>query len=139
MSTNSTITVRTANNERKMIYCHFDGYPNHNGAILLEHYNTVDKAKELVELGDLSILGHNIHPDPNKEHSFHNAQKNVCVYYARDRNESNCKAKVLSNGEPLFESQKRLYNYFFDGEKWFLNVKGRGNNKMILTREICGL
>ena len=39
----------------KSVYCHWDGYLEHNGAILLEHYDS-SKANQLVALGDLSSL-----------------------------------------------------------------------------------
>jgi hypothetical protein len=35
----------------KSVYCHYDGYLEHTGKILLEHYNSA-KANELVALGD---------------------------------------------------------------------------------------
>jgi hypothetical protein len=37
----------------KSVYCHYDGYLEHTGKILLEHYNSA-KANELVALGDNS-------------------------------------------------------------------------------------
>ena len=40
----------------KSVYCHWDGYLDHNGRILLEHYDS-SKANQLVALGDLSSLG----------------------------------------------------------------------------------
>ena len=40
----------------KSVYCHWDGYLEHNGQILLEHYDSA-KANNLVALGDLSSLG----------------------------------------------------------------------------------
>ena len=138
MSTNSTITVRTADNERKSIYCHWDGYPSNNGAILLEHYNTLDKVKELVELGDLSALREKMYPNLNKPHDFYTSQDDVCIYYGRDRGEGDTKPLILSNSESLLKPQQREYNYYFDGEKWFLSVKGR-KGKVELTRKMCSL
>ena len=41
----------------RVVYCHYDGYPEHNGRILKEHYSTPDKIIKLVELGALSVLG----------------------------------------------------------------------------------
>jgi len=39
----------------KSVYCHWDGYLEHNGEILQEHYDSA-KANHLVALGDLSSL-----------------------------------------------------------------------------------
>lgn len=38
-------------------YCHHDGYVQHVGRILLDHYKTVEDVRKLVLLGDLSSLG----------------------------------------------------------------------------------
>ena len=49
----------------KSVYCHWDGYLEHNGAILQEHYDSA-KANQLVALGDISSLGPNI----GEQHPF---------------------------------------------------------------------
>lgn len=59
MSTNATIAMANpAAGTIEYIYLHWDGYI-HNGAgeILAMHYTTREKVKELMALGDLSILG----------------------------------------------------------------------------------
>lgn len=56
MSTRSLIG-KDYGNEIKAIYCHFDGYPQHNGAILKECYSDDGKIDELIRLGDISSLG----------------------------------------------------------------------------------
>jgi hypothetical protein len=38
------------------VYCHFDGYPSHNGKILLESYTDSEKIKILISLGSFSSL-----------------------------------------------------------------------------------
>src|SRR5690554_3636984 len=98
MATRSTITVRTGENERKEIYCHWDGYPEHNGVLLLEHYNTQEKAEKLIELGNLSSLGEFLEPK-SKTHTFNNPEENVCVAYGRDRGENNTEAIIKTNSE----------------------------------------
>lgn len=44
------------------VYCHCDGYLEYNGKLLIEHYNSLEKARELVSLGDISSLGENLKP-----------------------------------------------------------------------------
>ena len=39
------------------IYCHFDGYIEHNGVILYQHYKTRGIVDKLIALGDLRSLG----------------------------------------------------------------------------------
>jgi len=137
MSTNSTITVRTAENERQMIYCHWDGYPTNNGAILLLHFNTHEKAIELVKHGDLSALRPRISPEPNESHSFDKPLEDVCIYYGRDRGETNVNPITLSNSDSL-KSHLREYNYYFDGENWYV-TNGTGKGKKLLTKKMCEL
>ena len=55
MSTRSSIAIKTADGI-KSIYCHWDGYVDHNGRILKEHYQSPAKIAELIALGDLSSL-----------------------------------------------------------------------------------
>ena len=55
MGTRSRIGVMHGD-KCKSVYCHWDGYLSHNGAILQEHYDSA-KANNLVALGDISSLG----------------------------------------------------------------------------------
>lgn len=87
MSTRSAIGIRNADGTVKAIYCHNDGYIEHNGKILLENYNTSEKIESLLALGDLSYLGSKMNPDPTKPHSFNAPQAGVVIAYHRDRGE----------------------------------------------------
>ena len=72
MATRSLIGIKLNDNIVKTIYCHWDGYPEHNGKLLVENYSTPAAITELMLLGDLSTL--DITPDK-------------CKAYHRDRNE----------------------------------------------------
>jgi hypothetical protein len=56
MATRSYIGKRLDDGKIQYVYCHFDGYPSHNGAILTEHYTTEDKITDLLSLGHMSQL-----------------------------------------------------------------------------------
>ena len=56
MGTRSRIAIRNADNTYSSVYCHWDGYPSHNGAILLKYYDTEEKVRKLLEGGDFSSL-----------------------------------------------------------------------------------
>lgn len=118
MATRSTITVYD-NKMYTSIYCHFDGYPSGVGAILNSHYNTLDKAKELVGLGNISVLGENLNPPANVHHSFENQVKGVTVAYHRDRGEAweDNKPDVFAN---IGQLSAQDYNYLFKDDKWQL-------------------
>lgn len=66
----------------KSVYCHWDGYLDHNGRILLEHYNSA-KANQLVALGDISSLGKDI----GEKHDFNAETQGWTTFYGRDRGE----------------------------------------------------
>ena len=109
MSTRSAIAIQeTKNGPVRHIYCHYDGYPEHNGKILNEHYRDLAKVKELLALGDMSSLDETIEKS---------------TFYCRDRKEH------LNINEPLtlkeFADEDTYdYRYLFrehEGEwKWFL-------------------
>jgi len=95
----------------KSIYCHWDGYLEHNGAILQEHYDS-SKANELVSLGDMSSLRVEI----GEKHAFSQFDlpadeveayktltENMCTFYGRDRGETGVEWKVAQTFEEFFE------------------------------------
>ena len=85
MGTRSRIGVMHGDN-CKSVYCHWDGYLEHNGAILQAHYDSA-KANNLVALGDLSSLSPAI--DAGEDfHSFDKPKEGVTVFYGRDRKET---------------------------------------------------
>lgn len=53
MSTRARIGVQLESGEIKSVYVWRDGMPDYLGAILCSHYNTLAKATELVERGNI--------------------------------------------------------------------------------------
>jgi hypothetical protein len=56
MGTRSTIALEFADGTVEQVYCHWDGYLEHNGKILAGHYINPFKLKELIALGGFSSL-----------------------------------------------------------------------------------
>lgn len=56
MATRSMIAMTQQDGTIRSIYCHWDGYPAHNGAILHQFYNHEALVTELLDDGDLSTL-----------------------------------------------------------------------------------
>ena len=56
MATRSRIGLQLADDSILSVYCHWDGYPEFNGVKLLEHFNSYEKAAELIDGGDISSL-----------------------------------------------------------------------------------
>jgi hypothetical protein len=56
MATRSRIGLQLADDSILSVYCHWDGYPSFNGVKLQEHFNSYEKAAELIDGGDISCL-----------------------------------------------------------------------------------
>jgi hypothetical protein len=56
MGTRSNIAYERPNGQVVVTYCHYDGYPDYNGVILNENYDTPKQAEELANQGYLSSL-----------------------------------------------------------------------------------
>ena len=125
MATRSYIGRENADGTITAIYCHWDGYPEHHGPILLNHYNTPEKVDSLIALGNLAILAESTEkPDG---HSFNSAIDGYCVAYGRDRGEKDQEWTSFSN-RLTYHSDMVDYMYLFTKEgEW--KIKGRGNKQ----------
>lgn len=123
MGTRSTIAIQNADGTVTGIYCHWDGYLSHNGAILENYYNDENIARQLIGLGDLSSLGETI---GNKvDFGDYDAHEGQCVAYARDRGETGVEAQTDDNWAALLESYGQEYNYLFvAGTGWRVEYYG---------------
>ena len=54
MSTRARIGIQLPDDSILSVYHHFDGYPEGLGVKLVEHYNTYEKASELIDGGNMS-------------------------------------------------------------------------------------
>ena len=54
MATRSRIGLQLSDDSIVSVYCHYDGYPAHNGRVLRTHYDTIEKVRELIDGGDMS-------------------------------------------------------------------------------------
>jgi len=120
MSTRSNIAMELDNGKYKVIYCHCDGYLEHNGAILIDHYSSREKLEELLKLGNLSILGERLYPDKDKPHSFdyEKRQDGVCLAYGRDRGEKKQEARILDLDTMLDDSWIDYFYIFTRNNQW---------------------
>jgi hypothetical protein len=115
MATRSTITLNHGDGTYTSLYCHWDGYPDHNGEILKWHYNTVERVEALMALGDLSILGERLEPEDGETHHFYSGAEGVCLAYGRDRGDANTAARhYTSKAEFNLTLDRQEYNYVFD-------------------------
>lgn len=120
MATRSNIGILNEDGTVDYIYCHFDGYPEHNGAILNKHYTTEGKVRMLIGLGDLSILGEDI----GEKQDFNNRVKGCCLAYGRDRGETNFSARTCSYADYTKEYFEEYVYLFTPGEGWKMRAYG---------------
>jgi hypothetical protein len=121
MGTRSTIALEFADGTVQQVYCHWDGYLEHNGKILQEHYSDPFKLQKLIDLGDMSSLAPNI----GTQHSFGDRVDGECTFYGRDRKESGVSAKKFKDfADYRANHQYEEYEYILracgDKAVWFV-------------------
>lgn len=109
MATRSTIAIEREDGTVAQVYCHWDGYPAHNGTILLEHYSNPEVLEQLIKLGDLSVLGTTV----GQKHDFDQRPDNDwCTFYGRDRGETGQQAREYSSWQDYTQhAQFEEFNY----------------------------
>lgn len=120
MGTRSTISILKEDKSIEQIYCHWDGYFEHNGFLLQAYYKDKEKIKKLINYGDLSSLYKNI--EPENKHNFQNPEKDVCVFYMRDRGDIGCEARKYKNFEEFLKNGSfEEFDYVFKekNSKWY--------------------
>ena len=127
MATRSRIAIEKEDGSVYSIYCHWDGYPEHNGVVLQDNYQDREKVEKLIALGDISILCKNI--EPKGEHTFDNPEKDVVVAYHRDRGEALNKASYHTSKTSYFKDDIEEYGYLFTKENEWVYVEGYGSRK----------
>lgn len=128
MATRSTIAMEQPCGKVMQIYAHWDGYLDHNGVILRDHYQDKAKVFALMLLGSISSLREEI----GQAHSFDaryardDEKAKWTVAYGRDRGESDTAATVYKDFEDYVANhQYEEYEYIYrnDGE-WYVSGYG---------------
>jgi len=139
MGTRSTIALEFADGTVEQVYCHWDGYLDHNGRILQDHYSDPFKLRNLIDMGDLSSLGkvigekHPFSPHSSKEDEAlyeHAKDMGYCTFYGRDRNESGSEARKFKDYLDYAENhQYEEFEYILracgDKAVWFVSDHGK--------------
>ena len=113
MATRSYIGKLTDEGTVNYIYCHYDGYLEHNGKLLKENYNTPEMVDELLSLGDISYLGEQI----GQQQDFENPVKGYTIAYGRDRGEVDIEQRE-SLLEDFGNDMGIDYFYLYTDEGW---------------------
>lgn len=125
MGTRSAIGVMHGD-KAKVVYCHWDGYLEHNGRILLDHYDS-PKANHLVALGNISSLDKNVEIPEGVEHSFQVPLDGITTFYGRDRGEEGNEFQVCFSDAEMYEKFDWCeYFYIMRDGVWYVS-EGQGS------------
>ena len=117
------IIAKLDDNGVKAIYNHSDGYLEHAGRILAEHYRDKSKVDELLAHGDVSIIDENIGVKIDfNDYKTRYANKQ-CKFYMRDRGEKYKQAEQLKDETELIEFSKGCdvdFVYMFAYGYWYV-------------------
>ena len=141
MATRSTIALEYADGTIGQVYCHWDGYLEHNGVLLSKHYSNPFILRDLIDLGDVSSLKPTIgtkhafsHFDTEmKQEEYETLYGNMTTFYGRDRGEKGTDSKKFVDYENYVRChQYEEYEYILrkDGN-WY--VKQHDNDYELLA------
>ena len=124
MSTRSLIAKETKDGAFEAIYCHHDGYPEHHGPILTQHYATEKAVDALLALGSLSRLGRALGTakDDPSTHLTAAIEGKRCLAYGRDQGEKDQGKRLYQHEKDLLEAADDSwadYIYLFRDGRWF--------------------
>jgi hypothetical protein len=121
MATRSNIGILNEDGTVTYIYCHFDGYLEHNGAILDQYYTTEGQVRELIGLGDISYLGVEI----GEKQDFNGPRnRDWCLAYGRDRGETDVEARTIPYSDYTKEYFEEYVYLFTPGKGWEVRQYG---------------
>jgi hypothetical protein len=134
MATRSSIAYVNSSNQLVSVYCHWDGYLEHNGRILSEHYNTQSQVEALVSMGSMSSLGSTI----GKKIDFDSQSDSTheqSIFHCRDRGEP-LQIDTFETAEEMVDSYDRMgceyfYIYGTDGEWYYSKYDAPTNWKKV--------
>jgi hypothetical protein len=146
MATRSTIALEFADGSVQQVYCHWDGYLDHNGKILYHHYSNPFILRDLIDLGDVSSLRPMIgtkHPFSKldatiSDAEFDNLYGNMTTFYGRDRGESDVSARSFKDiGDYFVNAQREEYDYILRNVEgnptWYVRFYSAGYHWIPLT------
>jgi hypothetical protein len=123
MATRSMIAIEDEDGTITSIYCHWDGYIENNGVLLLENYQDREKVKQLIALGDISALDKNIEGD-----------ESVIAYHRDFKYTLNSRTPISNIEDMLDEYSDIEYIYVFTNNNiWLVNKGGSSLVEVLKT------
>tara|TARA_B100000287_G_scaffold77223_1_gene69318 strand:- start:49 stop:573 length:525 start_codon:yes stop_codon:yes gene_type:complete len=119
------VGIEAPNGKVRSTYGHWDGYPQHAGKMLKKYYKKPVVVQNLMQLGQFGISSIGPKIKGSKDHSFDNPEKDVTVFYGRDRGE---KSRAISNWKDrdsvkLNSGEEFAYIFSMKDKKWYYKSK----------------
>ena len=122
------VGIEDGNGKILSTYGHYDGYPEWAGKHLKKYYRNPAVVKQLLKLGKqgISTIGPKI--KGTNKHSFETPEKDVTVFYGRDRGEKGRMTSKWSNRDKVKFQSGEEYGYIYNlkDKKWY--YKSRYSN-----------
>lgn len=109
MATRSSIAIKNIDGTIEAVYCHWDGYIEHHGPILLDNYSDETKLRSLLAEGAISSLA----PEIGTKHDFESRPDRQTTFYSRDRGESDCSSTLYNDEVTWIYNDRQEYNYLY--------------------------
>ena len=146
MGTHSRIGVMHGDTV-KSVYCHWDGYLEHNGVILQKHYDSA-RANHLVALGEISSLDKEIgekHPFSRfdtdmSDEAYEKLYGNMTTFYGRDRDEQGVDFKVAHTFAAFLDQVEACgaeYYYIMRDGVWYCGSPDKGSKLVPLAEALA--
>lgn len=147
MATRSAIGIKHGS-VIKSVYCHWDGYVEHNGVILNEFYSNSVYVNRLIATGDISSLGAQVGEKIDFGHRWEDTEyikvgethvAPQCTFYSRDRGED-APFRTFQTEEDFVDHYDHMgaeLYYLFDHGVWY--VKEYKEDFMPLHEKIAQL
>ena len=136
----------------KSVYCHWDGYLEHNGRILQEHYGSDQspKANHLVAMGDISSLAREIgekHPFSRfdtdmSDEAYEKLYGNMTTFYGRDRGEEGVEFATDHTFAAFLDRVEGCgaeYYYILKDGVWYCGCPGKGSGLVPLSEALAAI
>lgn len=103
MATNCTIALLTPDDTKRYITCFYDGYPEHAGRILLEHYSHEAQLTELLAKGNIEMMAAELGDIEQDIHGYRAAieSADIAAPYQFDYHYLLNNGEWFCNGQPL--------------------------------------
>ena len=124
MSTHANVSIMNVDKTVTAIYVHSDGYISWTGVRLITGYNTENKVRALLTLGNLSIVGYELGKKHTREEN-NGSHNKWCYAYGRDDDRTDEGDPSFFESKATFMNRAEEYVYLFDNDIWWVSYDAK--------------